>query len=97
MLKLSTFFIHYDNSCKIIAYFDNGFNDLHVEYGIKGVVFIKGDIYSCGVLLIETLTRKKPTDEMFVGEMSLKHWVTESLPSVLTEVVDGNLLISSKE
>ena len=41
---------------------------------------------------METFTRKKPTDESFVGEMSLKCWVKESLPSALTEVVDNNLL-----
>ena len=41
---------------------------------------------------METFTRKKPTDECFVGDMSLKYWVKESLPSALTEVVDNNLL-----
>ncbi|XP_017979764.1 PREDICTED: probable LRR receptor-like serine/threonine-protein kinase At3g47570 [Theobroma cacao] len=67
------------------------------EYGTQGVVSIKGDVYSFGILLIETLTRKKPTDEMFVGEMSLIHWVTESLPCALTQIVDANLLITTKE
>ena len=41
---------------------------------------------------METFTRRKPTDESFVGEMSLKYWVKASLPSALTEVVDKNLL-----
>lgn len=36
-------------------------------------------------------------NDMFVGEMSLKHWVTESLPYELIEVMDANLLISKKE
>ncbi|EOY14137.1 Uncharacterized protein TCM_033422 [Theobroma cacao] len=67
------------------------------EYETQGVVSIKSDAYSFGILLIETLTRKKPTDEMFVGEMSLKHWVIESLPSALTQVVNANFLISTKE
>ncbi|EOY13283.1 Leucine-rich repeat protein kinase family protein, putative [Theobroma cacao] len=67
------------------------------EYGTQGIVSIKSDVYSFGILLIETLTRKKPTDVMFVGEMSLKHWLTELLPFALTQVIDANLLISSKE
>ena len=41
---------------------------------------------------METFTRKKPTDEMFVEEMSLKCWVKESLPSKVVHVVDANLL-----
>ncbi|EOY13289.1 Leucine-rich repeat protein kinase family protein, putative [Theobroma cacao] len=67
------------------------------EYGTQGIVSIKGDVYSFGILVIETLTRKKPTDEMFIGEMSLKHWVNESIPSALTQVVDANLLIGKRE
>lgn len=42
--------------------------------------------------MIETFTRKKPTDEMFTGEMSLKKWVEESLRLSVTEVVDAELL-----
>ncbi|XP_054778398.1 receptor kinase-like protein Xa21 [Prosopis cineraria] len=38
------------------------------EYGSKGAVSVKGDVYGCGILFMETLTRKKPTDEMFVQE-----------------------------
>ncbi|XP_052294410.1 probable LRR receptor-like serine/threonine-protein kinase At3g47570 isoform X3 [Citrus sinensis] len=62
------------------------------EYGSEGIVSAKCDVYSYGVLLMETFTRKKPTDEMFTGEMSLRRWVKESLPHGLTEVVDANLV-----
>ncbi|ESR55785.1 hypothetical protein CICLE_v10018871mg [Citrus x clementina] len=62
------------------------------EYGSEGIVSAKCDVYSYGVLLMETFTRKRPTDEMFTGEMSLRRWVKESLPHGLSEVVDANLV-----
>ena len=65
---------------------------LRIEYGSEGIVSTKGDVYSYGITLLETFTRKKPTEEIFVGEMSLKHWVKESLPYTIIEVIDGNVL-----
>ncbi|KAF5472301.1 hypothetical protein F2P56_009032 [Juglans regia] len=62
------------------------------EYGLGGVVSTRGDVYSYGILLIETFTRKKPIDDMFAGEMSLKRWVNEALPISTIDIVDANLL-----
>lgn len=41
---------------------------------------------------METFTKKKPTDELFVGEISLKSWVNDSLHGKIINVVDINLL-----
>ncbi|KAG7959954.1 hypothetical protein I3843_10G095500 [Carya illinoinensis] len=62
------------------------------EYGLGGFVSTRGDVYSYGILLMETFTRKKPTDDMFVGEMSLKRWVNEALPISTIDIVDASLL-----
>ena len=50
------------------------------------------DVYSFGIMLMEIFTRKRPTDEMFEGEMSLKRVVEESLPDSVIDLVDSNLL-----
>ncbi|GKU94276.1 hypothetical protein SLEP1_g7795 [Rubroshorea leprosula] len=62
------------------------------EYGSLGMVSAKGDVYSYGILVLETFTKRKPTDKMFVGEMSLKAWVNESLSRSSIEVVDATLM-----
>ncbi|KAK2972554.1 hypothetical protein RJ640_022405, partial [Escallonia rubra] len=65
---------------------------LHHEYGLEGSVSTSCDVYSYGIILMETFTRKKPTDEMFAGHMTLKCWVKESLPNAAIQVLDRNLL-----
>ncbi|KAL6273052.1 hypothetical protein ACE6H2_023744 [Prunus campanulata] len=65
------------------------------EYGMEGIVSRRGDVYSFGIVVMETFTRRKPTDEMFVGEMNLKQWIANSLvlpDAKIDEVVDANLL-----
>uniref|UniRef100_A0A5B6ZI31 Serine-threonine/tyrosine-protein kinase catalytic domain-containing protein n=1 Tax=Davidia involucrata TaxID=16924 RepID=A0A5B6ZI31_DAVIN len=69
----------------------------HTEHGSEGIVSTKGDVYSYGIMLLETFTRKKPTDERFTGEMSLKSWVKESLPNAVIEVMDPNILSRGDE
>ena len=67
----------------------------NAEYGLEGMVSTRGDVYSFGIVVMETFTRRKPTDEMFVGEMNLKQWIANSLvlpDANIDEVVDANLL-----
>jgi len=62
------------------------------EYGLSGRVTTKGDVYSYGIVLLEMLTGKKPTHNMFVEGMNLQKWVDNSFPNQLGEVVDKSLL-----
>ncbi|PRQ29198.1 putative protein kinase RLK-Pelle-LRR-XII-1 family [Rosa chinensis] len=63
------------------------------EYGLEGIVTRRGDVYSFGILLLETFTNRRPTDEMFDGEMSLKQWVENALfADAIVEVIDTSLL-----
>ncbi|MED6192853.1 hypothetical protein PIB30_013953 [Stylosanthes scabra] len=62
------------------------------EFGSKGIISTKGDVYSFGIMLMETFTRKKPTDDLFVAGLSMKGWVSESLPHAIDRVADSNLL-----
>ncbi|PRQ37438.1 putative protein kinase RLK-Pelle-LRR-XII-1 family [Rosa chinensis] len=68
------------------------------EYGMGGIVSRRGDVYSFGIILMETFTKRKPTDDMFVGQMNLKQWVANSLLSdAIVEVVDSNLIGTQEE
>ncbi|KAM3306615.1 hypothetical protein P3S67_013485 [Capsicum chacoense] len=53
------------------------------EYGQDGLVSTKCDVYSCGIMLLETFTLRKPND--FEGDLSLKQWVSHSLPEDKTK------------
>ncbi|XP_016195866.1 probable LRR receptor-like serine/threonine-protein kinase At3g47570 [Arachis ipaensis] len=62
------------------------------EYGTSSQVSIEGDIYSFGILVLEMLTEKKPTEEMFKDGCSLHNYVHDAFPNNMLKIVDATLL-----
>ncbi|BBG97226.1 Leucine-rich repeat protein kinase family protein [Prunus dulcis] len=62
------------------------------EYGMGHNVWIQGDVYSYGILLLEMFTGKKPTDNLFQGTLTLHNFVMAAVPKHLVEIVDPVLV-----
>ncbi|KAJ0564173.1 putative protein kinase RLK-Pelle-LRR-XII-1 family [Helianthus annuus] len=62
------------------------------EYGLGSEMTTNGDVYSFGMLLLEVMTRKKPTDDIFNEGYSLHKFASMALPDHVTDVIDLNIL-----
>jgi serine/threonine protein kinase len=48
----------------------------------------EGDVYSYGVIILELLTGKCPTDEMFTNGLNLHRFVENAFPQRIDEILD---------
>ncbi|KAI9077496.1 hypothetical protein K1719_040567 [Acacia pycnantha] len=62
------------------------------EYGMGSEVSIQGDMYSFGILILEVLTKRRPTEEMFKDGHNLHKYVESSFPNNLLQVVSPTIL-----
>ncbi|KAK9725034.1 hypothetical protein RND81_05G117400 [Saponaria officinalis] len=62
------------------------------EYGLGGESSPDGDIYSCGTVLLELITGKRPTDEMFQEDFNLHMYAKVALPDQVLQIVDPSLV-----
>ncbi|TYG51697.1 hypothetical protein ES288_D10G280500v1 [Gossypium darwinii] len=65
------------------------------EYGMGSELSRNGDVYSYGILLLEMLTGKRPTNERFTEGLSLHNFVKTALPDRVVEIIDPILLQES--
>ncbi|CAN7029013.1 unnamed protein product [Brassica rapa subsp. trilocularis] len=65
------------------------------EYGMGGQPSIYGDMYSFGVLLLEMFTGKRPTDELFGGNVTLNSYIKLAFPERVLDIADNSILNSS--
>ncbi|XP_058109185.1 probable LRR receptor-like serine/threonine-protein kinase At3g47570 [Magnolia sinica] len=61
------------------------------EYAMGGKASTQGDVYSYGILLLEMITGKGPTDDMFKDNLSLHHFAKLALHERVMEIVDPYL------
>ncbi|KAI5320841.1 hypothetical protein L3X38_040549 [Prunus dulcis] len=57
------------------------------EYGMGKCASIEGDVFSFGVLLLEIVTGRRPTDVLFHEGSSLHEWVKSHYPSRVDSIV----------
>ncbi|GJW25602.1 putative leucine-rich repeat receptor-like serine/threonine-protein kinase [Tanacetum coccineum] len=62
------------------------------EYGMGRRASTQGDVYSFGVLLLEMVTRKRPTDVVFNDGSSLHEWVKSHYPHNLEPIIKEALV-----
>ncbi|KAL5143334.1 putative LRR receptor-like serine/threonine-protein kinase [Glycine soja] len=67
------------------------------EYGVGSEVSMNGDMYSFGILMLEMLTGRRPTDEIFEDGQNLRSFVENSFPGNLSQILDPSLVLKQGE
>ncbi|KAF2616009.1 hypothetical protein F2Q70_00007813 [Brassica cretica] len=62
------------------------------EYAMGGEISVHGDAYSFGILILEMFSGKRPTDEMFGGDFTLRSCIKSALPEQVLDVADELVL-----
>nr|XP_027082974.1 receptor kinase-like protein Xa21 [Coffea arabica] len=67
------------------------------EYGLGHAASTPGDVYSYGILLLEMITKRRPTDDMFMDELDIHNYVNRALHEQVSEIVDPLLLSEGRD
>lgn len=67
------------------------------EYGTECKISTASDVYSYGIILLEMITGKQPTDDIFKDGMNLHNFVEEAFPQKIGEILEPSLTIYDEE
>lgn len=62
-----------------------------------GQISTEGDVYSFGIILLEMLTGKQPTDGTFKNGMNLHNYVNSAFPDRIGEILDPIIMQDGTE
>ncbi|RLM48744.1 hypothetical protein C2845_PMPSC004514 [Panicum miliaceum] len=80
------------NSSASLAYLKGSIGYIPPEYGLSVEISAMGDVYSFGVLLLEMITGRRPTDENFKDGITLHEYVYRAFPNNIYGILDPVLL-----
>ncbi|KAF3328672.1 putative LRR receptor-like serine/threonine-protein kinase [Carex littledalei] len=61
------------------------------EYASGSTISAQGDTYSYGIVLLEMLTGKRPTDAMFKDGFNIRVYVSDAFPGKIIEILDPSM------
>ncbi|XP_078174753.1 uncharacterized protein LOC144568319 isoform X2 [Carex rostrata] len=61
------------------------------EYALGSTISTQGDVYSFGIVLLEMLTGKRPTDAMFKDGSNIHAYVSSAFPENIIEILDPGI------
>ncbi|KAJ0771948.1 putative protein kinase RLK-Pelle-LRR-XII-1 family [Helianthus annuus] len=70
-----------------------GYTPPGLQYGLGSEMTSNGDVYSFGILLLEVMTGKKPTDDVFNEDLSLHKFASTSFPDQVIDIIDGSVIV----
>ncbi|KAK3436979.1 hypothetical protein EUGRSUZ_C01538 [Eucalyptus grandis] len=84
-----------DNSSSVVVKGSVGY--VPPEYGMGDMVSTQGDMYSYGILLLEMLIGRRPTEETFKDHLNLHNFVKVALPDPVMEILDSAIINKESE